>query len=103
MRIGLRSGIAVAILWLALVPVVAQQNPMDNRSVIQPTSEAPPMAGANSFTESQARQLIESRGYAGVSALMNDRHGIWHGTATKAGARVHVYVDYKGNVSAQQE
>ena len=106
MRIELRSVMAVSGFWLALSPALAQQNPMDNPSVVQPRSdgtEVPPVAGANSFSEGQARRLIESQGYVGVSALVNDRQGIWHGTATKGTARVHVYVDYKGNVSARQE
>ena len=106
MRIDFRSGPAVVALLLAFGPASAQQNPMDNPSVVQPKqpdSEAPPIAGANSFSEGQARSLIESRGYSGVSALVNDRQGIWHGTASKGAARVHVYVDYKGNVSARQE
>jgi putative membrane protein len=107
MRIGSRSCLAVVGLLLALGPAVAQQNPMDNPSVVQPPaqpgSDTPPVAGANSFSEGQARSLIESRGYSGVSPLVNDRQGIWHGTASKDGARVHVFVDYKGNVSARQE
>jgi hypothetical protein len=57
--------------------------------------------GANSFAESQAKALIESKGYDNVSALVNDSKGIWHGTATKGQAKVHVSVDYKGNVDAQ--
>ena len=86
---------------------VAQQNPMHNPSVAQPPkqpdSQTPPIAGANSFSEGQARRLIESHGYSGVSALVNDRQGIWHGTASKGAARVHVYLDYKGHVSAKPE
>ena len=109
MWIGSRSGLAVAALWLALLPAQAQQNPMDNPSVVQPKgektdkSEKPPMAGANSFSEGQARDLIESKGYANVSALMNDGQGIWRGTASKGAAKVSVSVDYKGNVTAGQE
>ena len=86
--------------WLALAPAVAQQNPMDNPSVVQPKSETPPMPGANSFSEGQARHLIESQGYANVSALMNDAQGIWRGTASKGADKVQVSVDYKGNVTA---
>ena len=105
MRIGSRSGLAAAGLWLTLAPALAQQNPMDNPSVVQPKSdkteksETPPVAGANSFSEGQARQLIESKGYANVSALMNDGQGIWRGTASKGAAKVSVSVDYKGNVT----
>jgi len=106
MWIGSRSGLAVAGLWLALLPAQAQQNPMDNPSVVQPKSEKaekPPVAGANSFSEGQARDLIESKGFTNVSALMNDGQGIWRGTASKGAAKVSVSVDYKGNVTAGQE
>ena len=108
MRIGLRSGVAVAGLWLALAPAWAQQNPgMENPSVVQPKvndkADAPPLPGANSFSEGQARKLIESQGYSDVSALMNDREGIWRGTAKQGAARVHVTVDYKGHVTANKE
>lgn len=107
MRIGSRSGLAMVGLLLAVGPAAGQTNPMDNPSVVQPpdrsSSETPPIAGANSFSEGQARRLIESQGYSGVSPLVNDRQGIWHGTASKGAGRVHVYVDYKGNVSARPE
>jgi putative membrane protein len=59
------------------------------------------MPGANSFAEGQAKALIESKGYDNVSALVNDSRGIWHGTATKGQAKVHVSVDYKGHVDAK--
>ncbi len=61
----------------------------------------PPVAGANSFAESQAKKLIESKGYENVSPLVNDSQGIWHGTATKGDAKVDVSVDYKGHVNAR--
>ena len=104
MRIGLRTGVAVAGLWLALAPAWAQQNPaMENPSVVQPKDDTPPLPGANSYSESQARKLIESQGYSDVSALMNDREGIWRGTAKQGAAQVHVTVDYKGHVTANKE
>src|ERR1700712_590787 len=58
-----------------------------------PDNATPPAPGANSFAESQAKALIESKGYANVSPLLNDRQGIWHGTATKGQAKVEVSVD----------
>ena len=89
---------------MALAPAWAQQNPaMENPSVVQPKDDTPPLPGANSYSEGQARQLIESQGYAGVSALVNDGQGIWRGTASKGAAKVQVSVDFKGNVTAGQE
>lgn len=74
------------------------QNPELGSKTKEPASMVP---GANSFAEGQAKALIESKGYDNVSALVNDSKGIWHGTATKGQAKVHVSVDYKGNVDVQ--
>lgn len=57
-----------------------------------------PVAGANSFTESQAKARIEANGYTNVSALKKDDQSIWRGTATKGGKQVSVALDYQGNV-----
>jgi sporulation protein YlmC with PRC-barrel domain len=65
------------------------------------TSETPPLPGANSFTESQARSRIEENGFVGVSSLKKDDQGIWRGTAMKDGKTVNIALDYKGNVVAQ--
>ena len=60
-----------------------------------------PLAGANSFTENQAKDRIIAFGLSAPSTLVKDDQGIWRGTATKDGASVKVAVDYKGNVVAQ--
>lgn len=67
------------------------------------TGSAGMVPGANSFVESQARKLIESKGFTEVSSLVNDNLGIWHGTAKNGTNKVRVSVDYKGNVSANPE
>ena len=109
MRTGWRSGVAACGIWMALAPAGAQQNPaMQNPTVTepatsQPKAETPPLLGANSFTEGQARKLLESQGYGQVSPLMNDSQGIWRGTAMSGTKKVSVSVDYKGNVSANPE
>jgi len=36
-----------------------------------------------------------------VAALAKDRNGVWRGTALRDGHRVHVWLDYKGNVGLQ--
>ena len=58
-----------------------------------------PAAGANSFTEGQAKARIESRGYANVSELAKDKEGLWRGKAMKDGKPVNVTLDYQGNVT----
>ncbi len=60
-----------------------------------------PLKGANSFTESQAKQLIIAKGLQNVSTLKQDSQGIWRGTA-QAGSQIKaVAVDFKGNVVAK--
>lgn len=106
MRISLLSGAAGFGIWMALGPVWAQQNSVtQNPSVFrsqaaQSRSETPPLPGANSFVESQARKLLEAQGYSSVSPLVNDSQGIWRGTAMSGSNKVQVSVDYKGNVTA---
>jgi sporulation protein YlmC with PRC-barrel domain len=66
-----------------------------------PTTATPPLPGANSFTESQARERIEANGYTAVTKLKKDEQSIWRGTAMKDGKPITVALDYKGNVVAQ--
>jgi hypothetical protein len=60
-----------------------------------------PVAGANSFTRSQAMSRIEKAGYSNVNGLAKDKDGIWRGVASKDGTTVHVALDYQGNVVAK--
>jgi zona occludens toxin (predicted ATPase) len=60
-----------------------------------------PVAGANSFTEAQAKSRIEANGYSTVSGLMKDDKGIWRGKASKDGKSVDVTVDFQGNINAR--
>lgn len=98
MRIGLRSGVVALGLLVAGIgwPAMAQ-------SPKAPDSETVPLPGANSFAESQARELIKAKGFTDVSPLTNDSQGIWRGTAKSGNGKVQITVDYKGNVSATPE
>ncbi|HEX2591802.1 MAG TPA: hypothetical protein VHL34_09920 [Rhizomicrobium sp.] len=58
-----------------------------------------PVAGANSFTEAQAKSRIEARGYTHVHGLKKDGNGVWRGTATKDGHSGPVSLDFQGNVN----
>ena len=64
------------------------------------TDERAPLAGANSFTEDQAKDRAIGAGYVSVSALTKDADGIWRGTAMKDGKSGNIAVDFKGNVVA---
>jgi hypothetical protein len=57
-----------------------------------------PVKGANSFTQGEAKSRIEKMGFANVSDLKKDDHGVWRGKAMKNGQRVDVSLDYQGNV-----
>ena len=61
--------ISTSISPAASPPAVSATN-SDSRPV------AAPAAGANSFTETQARSRIEAHGYANVSALAKDAQSI---------------------------
>ena len=59
-----------------------------------------PVAGANSFTEGEAKSRIEARGFQNVSELKKDDEGIWRGKAEQNGRSVSVALDFQGNVFA---
>lgn len=63
---------------------------------------AAPVAGANSFTEGEAKSRIEARGFANVTQLRKDEQGIWRGKAQRDGAAVDVALDFQGNVFPAQ-
>ncbi|SHO61152.1 Peptidase propeptide and YPEB domain-containing protein [Pseudoxanthobacter soli DSM 19599] len=99
--------VVIGVLALALSsPVLAQTqapgaNPdPDTPAVATPDTAQPaqPAEGANSFTEAQAKERIEEKGFSNVSGLTKDNSGVWRGTAQKNGMPVDVAIDYQGNV-----
>lgn len=74
-------------------PALAQNqnppaNPGPNNPAVKRTegnNPGAPVAGANSFTEGQAKSRIESSGYTNVTALKKDDAGVWRGKAEKDG------------------
>lgn len=62
---------------------------------------AAPVEGANSFTESQAKERIEGAGYTDVKDLMKDDKGIWMASGMKDSKPVTIALDYQGNVVAK--
>ncbi len=65
------------------------------------TTANAPAAGANSFTEGQARSRIEAAGFSGVDDLQKDDQGIWRARATRNGQQVSVSLDFQGNVTTR--
>ena len=79
----------------------AQDSPQNSAINSQDSSNRQvnaPVAGANSFTESQAKSRIEKMGFADVTDLKKDDNGVWRGRAMKGGQMVDVSVDFQGNV-----
>jgi hypothetical protein len=78
----------------------AQQGPQ-NPAVkdMQQNNSSMPVAGANSFTQAQAKSQIEAKGYSHVAKLRKDENDVWRGTAMKDGQSGPVSVDYQGNVN----
>jgi hypothetical protein len=67
-------------------------------STAQMTPAATGAAGANSFTESQARHMLEEAGYSQIGSLAKDQDGIWRGRGTKGSSEASIGVDFKGHV-----
>lgn len=101
----------IAVLFVAsAIPAMAETNMkpanQDARTPAVNTPNTPPnptapVAGANSFTEGQAKSRIESKGFKGVSHLKKDDTGVWRGEAMQNDKTVNVSVDFQGNVVAQ--
>jgi protein CpxP len=66
-----------------------------------PSTTTPPVPGANSFTEGEARSRIEASGYTNVTDLQKDSQSIWRGKAMKDGKSVSVSLDFQGHVVAE--
>ncbi len=65
-----------------------------------PAAETPAtqMSDGSGMSAADARKLIESQGYTGVTGLYQDDSAVWRGTATRAGKTGEVAIDAKGHV-----
>lgn len=104
----MRLIVMMAIALVLSVGSAGAQNPPandgPNNKAVNGSSEnnpGAPVAGANSFTESQAQSRIAARGYTNVSGLKKDDTGVWRGTAMRNGKSVDVSLDFEGNVVAK--
>jgi hypothetical protein len=102
-----RTIIAMALVMSSMTPALAQNPPAQsepgNRAINSrdQNNANNPVAGANSFTEGQAKSRIEANGYANVSDLKKDDQGVWRGKAQKDGKTVEVSMDFQGNIIAR--
>jgi hypothetical protein len=96
---------ALVVMTAYAAAALAQNGPPANPNASTPaianpatTNPGAPVAGANSFTEGQAKSRIEAAGFSDVSGLMKDKDGVWRGTASKNGTTTSVSLDFQGNV-----
>jgi hypothetical protein len=106
MRKMLMIGSAVTL--MAGAALAQTQNPPANQGPNNPAVNTPgannpgaPVAGANSFTEGQAKTRIGQAGYGDVSDLKKDDSGVWRGKAKKGDTSMDVSLDFQGNVVAK--
>lgn len=87
-------------------PTTPQQTKPPTTTTVPKTPSAseqtPPLSGANSFTEAQAKDRIGKAGYQSVSSLQKDDAGIWRGTAMKDGKQMKIALDFRGNIVASE-
>ena len=96
---------AAAACLIAPTAMAQPANPKGDTPAVNAPNSPPnpgaPIAGANSFTEGQAKSRIESNGFSNVTELWKDDQGVWRGKATKDGRAVAVSLDFQGNVTSQ--
>ena len=101
----LKSMALASVASFALITAAAAQTPP--ASSPPPMATAPstdanaPLAGANSFTEAQAKERMEKAGFTQVSNLKKDDQGIWRATGMHGGKQTNVALDFRGNVVAK--
>lgn len=92
---------ALAIIAAMGVAVGVVQTSPQPAPAVPPAASAPPVPGANSFTEGEARSRIEASGFTEVTDLQKDEQSIWRGKAMKEGKPVIVSLDFQGHVVAE--
>ncbi|MGX9429603.1 MULTISPECIES: PepSY domain-containing protein [Bradyrhizobium] len=91
---------------LSASPAIGQNPPAQsgpNNSAVNSSGQnnsSAPVAGRNSFTESQAKSRIEQAGYSNVTSLKKDDDGVWRAKANKGGSPTDVSLDFQGNVNS---
>lgn len=101
----MKRALVLAAALVAAVSTSHAQTPAapgpNNNAVNSPdtNNSAKPVAGANSFTEGQAKTRIEEAGYTAVTDLKKDDNGVWRGKGTKGGSSLNVSIDFQGNVN----
>ncbi len=101
MHLVLKSLFAASLLTSVAYAQTPSQDGPQNPAVkgMHDNNSSTPVAGANSFTKSEAKAQILAKGYTHVSGLKKGTDGVWRGKATKDGQSGPISVDYQGNVN----
>lgn len=73
------------------------RNPGDRTSLVEASALE---AGANSFTEGQARSRLEEAGFTAIEGLAKDDQGFWRGRGMHNGQVNEVAMDFRGRIAA---
>ena len=97
------AALAAAVSLAGLSIAIAQTTPPSPPASSPPAAtETPPVPGANSFTEAQAKDRMEKAGFTQVTNLRKDDQGIWRASAKQGDKQTNVALDFRGNVVATQ-
>lgn len=101
----MRLIVLTAVISMCTSVAIAQEQPAQNGpanpaiKAMHDNNSSTPVAGANSFTKSEATKQILAKGYTHVTMLKKDQSGVWRGMALKDGQSRPISVDYQGNVN----
>jgi len=105
MKKGIAGTIAVVFMtssaWAQYAPAASPEGKMPAVSTPDSTNPTAPVAGKNSFTESQAKSRLEAAGYDNITDLKLNDQGVWQASAMKDTRKVMVGLDYQGNIVAK--
>jgi hypothetical protein len=73
------------------------RNPGDRTTLVEASALE---AGANSFTEGQARSRMEDAGFTAIEGLAKDDQGFWRGRGMRNGQVNEVALDFRGRIAA---
>jgi hypothetical protein len=82
----------------AVAPAVAAPQPMTTPAAL--VEAATLEAGANSFTEGQAKGRFEEQGFTGIQGLAKDDAGFWRARGMRNGAITEIAMDFHGHIAA---
>lgn len=104
---NLMTAAAAALLLTGAALAQDQSPPANNGPANPPVKTEPgnnpgaPVAGANSYSQSEAKSRMEAMGFTHVTMLAKDDTGVWRAHARKGHHKVIVSLDYQGNVVAE--